>query len=99
MLEENLQKSENDVRKHIRLEQQLKLHIDGLEDHIEELEGRLKQLQGTERNPIYKFKRSADVREKRSKLSLDKKRSVNSRTGDEDYLQVRQQIVQKRKGS
>ena len=33
-----MQKSEAEVRKHIRLEQQLKLYMDGLEDKIEELE-------------------------------------------------------------
>ena len=33
-----IQDLESDVRKHIRVQQQLKLHIESLEDTIEELE-------------------------------------------------------------
>ena len=33
-----LQALEGDIRKHIRIEHQLKLHIESLEDRIEELE-------------------------------------------------------------
>jgi hypothetical protein len=36
--EEIIQKLEGEVRKHIRIEQQLKLHIDSMENRIEELE-------------------------------------------------------------
>lgn len=33
-----MQKSEAEIRNHIRLEQQLKIHLENLEDRIEELE-------------------------------------------------------------
>jgi hypothetical protein len=36
--EEIIQKLEADIRKHIRIEHQLKLHIESTEDRIEELE-------------------------------------------------------------
>ena len=38
IFEEIIQKLEADVRKHIRIEHQLKLHIESTEDRIEELE-------------------------------------------------------------
>lgn len=37
--EELIQQLEGDIRKHIRIEQQLKLHIESMENRIEELEG------------------------------------------------------------
>jgi len=36
--EEVMQQLEADVRKHIRIEHQLKLHIESVEDRVEELE-------------------------------------------------------------
>jgi len=41
--EEQLQKYEGEVRNHIKIEQQLKLHIDGLNEKIEELETTVKR--------------------------------------------------------
>lgn len=38
MYEEIIQELEGDIRKHIRMEHQLKLHIESVEDRIEELE-------------------------------------------------------------
>ena len=38
MYEKLIQDLEADVRKHIRIQQQLKLHIEGVEDRVEELE-------------------------------------------------------------
>jgi tRNA U34 5-carboxymethylaminomethyl modifying enzyme MnmG/GidA len=38
VFEEIIQKLEADIRKHIRIEHQLKLHIESTEDRIEELE-------------------------------------------------------------
>jgi len=43
--EQMLQKLEEEVRDHIRIEQQLKLHIDSLQDKIEEMEKETKDLQ------------------------------------------------------
>lgn len=37
-LEGAMQKAEAEVRKHIRLEQQLKIYMDGLEEKVEQLE-------------------------------------------------------------
>ena len=39
--EEIIQQLENDIRKHIRIEHQLKLHIESVEDRVEELEKEL----------------------------------------------------------
>ena len=36
--EEMIQQLEADIRKHIRIEHQLKLHIESVEDRVEELE-------------------------------------------------------------
>lgn len=36
--EEMIQKLENDVRTHIRVEQQLKLHIESIQNKLEEME-------------------------------------------------------------
>ena len=43
--EEIIQQLEADVRKHIRIEHQLKLHIESVEDRVEELERDLEKLQ------------------------------------------------------
>jgi hypothetical protein len=37
-LENAVQKTEAEIRKHIRLEQQLKIYMDSLEERVEELE-------------------------------------------------------------
>ena len=42
-LEQALQKAEGEIRKHIRLEQEIKIYMDGLEEQIEELSKKLKQ--------------------------------------------------------
>lgn len=47
---------EADVRKHIRIEQQLKLHIESIESRVDELEGENEVLQE-------KLKQELDVRE------------------------------------
>lgn len=44
--EEIIQQLESDVRKHIRIEHQLKLHIESVEDRVEELERDLAKAQG-----------------------------------------------------
>lgn len=44
--EEIIQQLEGDVRKHIRIEHQLKLHIESVEDRVEELERELDRLDG-----------------------------------------------------
>jgi hypothetical protein len=36
-----IQQLESDIRKHIRIEHQLKLHIESVEDRVEELERQL----------------------------------------------------------
>lgn len=41
VLETAVQKSEAEVRKHIRIEQQLKIYMDGLEERVEEYEKKL----------------------------------------------------------
>jgi len=50
---------EADIRKHIRIEHQLKLHIEGVEDRVEELErdqedyeDRLRELHSTKQDVI-----------------------------------------------
>lgn len=42
ILEGAVQKAEAEIRKHIRLEQQLKIYMDGLEEKVEQLEKELK---------------------------------------------------------
>lgn len=44
--EEIIQQLESDVRKHIRIEHQLKLHIESVEDRVEELERDVAKAQG-----------------------------------------------------
>jgi hypothetical protein len=41
VLEEAVQKSEAEIRKHIRIEQQLKIYLDTLEEKVDEMEKRL----------------------------------------------------------
>ena len=45
--EEIIQQLEADVRKHIRIEHQLKLHIESVEDRVEELERDLAKAEST----------------------------------------------------
>ena len=40
-LESAVQKSEAEIRKHIRIEQQLKIYLDSLEEKVDELEKKL----------------------------------------------------------
>jgi len=47
--EEMIQQLEADIRKHIRIEHQLKLHIESVEDRVEELERDLEQLETTDK--------------------------------------------------
>ena len=48
--EEIIQQLEGDIRKHIRIEHQLKLHIESVEDRVEELERELDKLDGGNRS-------------------------------------------------
>lgn len=41
VLEEAVQKSEAEIRKHIRIEQQLKIYLDSLEEKVENYEKKL----------------------------------------------------------
>lgn len=41
VLEESVQKSEAEIRKHIRIEQQLKIYLDSLEEKVETYEKKL----------------------------------------------------------
>ena len=50
-----IQSLEADVRKHIRVEQQLKLHIEGIEQRVEELENE---------NQKYQIKFESEEKEK-----------------------------------
>lgn len=43
--EEIIQQLESDIRKHIRIEHQLKLHIETVEDRVEELERELAKIE------------------------------------------------------
>ena len=47
--EEMIQQLEADIRKHIRIEHQLKLHIESVEDRVEELERDLEKLETTDK--------------------------------------------------
>lgn len=56
MYEKLIQDLEADVRKHIRIQQQLKLHIEGVEDRVEELEIENEQLMDEFESQQVKFK-------------------------------------------
>lgn len=63
--EEIIQGLEADVRKHIRIEHQLKLHIESVEDRIEELERDAAKL---EENENKQKSDKTDIEEKNKKL-------------------------------
>ena len=61
--EEMIQGLEGDIRKHIRIEHQLKLHIESLEDRIEELERDQDKFEANEKKmkeELEKYKLSKD---------------------------------------
>lgn len=74
--EEMIQGLEADIRKHIRIEHQLKLHIESLEDRIEELERDLDKLEANEvkmKEQLEKFKGTKDKQKTESALDELKK--------------------------
>lgn len=78
-LEQMLQKSEAESRRHIRVEQQLKLHIEGLQAKVEE----------TERDKLQLEKSSATLKTKLEEFEneITRLRSIEAKT--EDRLRLR----------
>lgn len=68
--EDLIQQLEGDIRKHIRIEQQLKLHIESMENRIEELENENEKIEG-EKSKLKKHQEQegeAKARELQSKV-------------------------------
>ena len=72
--EEIIQKLEGDIRKHIRIEHQLKLHIESTEDRIEELEKEQKPSNGEFGNHAEISKLSKEIEKVRNETEVLRKK-------------------------
>ena len=69
-LERMLQKYEQEVREHIRIEQQLKLYADGLEEEVDQLKEKLKDSRDPEEFKEIIFKKDSEIERLKNKLGI-----------------------------
>ena len=103
--EEIIQGLEADIRKHIRMEHQLKLHIESVEDRVEELEREMEKMDvnksptktiGSERNPDSDDVKKAlqkEISQLKSKHSLEtKKLQLELNKSSEENSQLNEKV-------